>query len=184
MLPVLAAQADATGYGYPTIPDAWFARASTRVRRFLHQEITQSESSTILSGRGPWLLPQRPVVSVTSVVDANSVAVEYALDGPWLAAASCGPLTVTYVHGFSPVTDELIELVCSIASRMSKLPDAVVSGARTEQAGGEAITWGVEAFNAGGSLTSAEKDELRLLFPKLPRLTNLQPAPLRLNRRW
>lgn len=182
-LPALATQADATEYGYPTIGDAWFARASVRVRRFLGQEITQSTSAAKLSGSGPWLLPQRPVVSVASVVDADSVAVEYELDGQWLSATAEGPLTVTYTHGFDPVPDELIELVCAIATRLSQLPNAVVSGARTEQAGGEAVTWGVEAFNAGARLTQAEKDELRKIYPKLPQTTVLRPAPLRLYRR-
>jgi hypothetical protein len=178
-LPVLATQADATAYGYPVIADTWYVRASARVRRFLRQEITQSTSSTVLSGSGPWLLPQRPVVAVTSVVDKDANPVTFEVDGPWLCAPRRGPLTVTYTHGFNPVPDDLVELVCFIAARMSGVPDAVAAGARTEQAGAEAVTWGVEAFNASSGLTTGEEEELRKIYPRIPRTTVLRPAPLR-----
>lgn len=180
MLPALATQADATGYGYPVIGDAWFARASARVRRFLGQQtVTPASSTTRLSGSGPWLLPQRPVVSVESVMDSASAAVEFELDGPWLIAAECGPLTVAYTHGYDPLPDGLIELVCAVAARLSGVPDAVASGARTEQAGAEAVTWGVEAFNTASGLTAGEEKALRDFYPKLPRTIVMRSAPLR-----
>lgn len=180
MLPVLATQADATAYGYPVIADTWYVRASARVRRFLGQDITESTSTTTLPGSGPWLLPQRPVSAVSSVQDRNSNPIAFELEGSWLCADSrLGPLTVTYTHGHNPVPDGLIELVCAIAARMSSVPDAVASGARTEQAGAEAVTWGVEAYNAASGLTAGEEEGLRQFYPKLPRTIVMRAAPLR-----
>lgn len=178
-LPPLATPDDGETYGYPVVAASWYARASVRVRSFAGQEITSSTSQTVVYGLGPWRLPQRPVTAVTAVADSTGAAVTYDVEGAWLEAARCGPLTVTYTHGFETVPDELVELVCAIAVRMSTVPDSVASGARTEQAGAEAITWGVEAFNASSGLTNGEESRLRAMFPKLPRTIVMRPAPLR-----
>jgi hypothetical protein len=181
-LPPLATPEDGVTYGYPNIPASWYARASVRVRSFVEQEITRSTSAVELNGYGPWYLPQRPVSAVTSVVDKDGAAVPFHVEDAWLYVDprwGCGPITATYTHGFDPVPDALVELVCAIATRMSSVPDAVASGARTEQAGAEAVTWGVEAYNASSGLTSTEESRLRRMFPKLPRTIVMRPAPLR-----
>ncbi|MGV9364520.1 hypothetical protein [Amycolatopsis sp. NPDC003731] len=182
-LPPLATPADGVTYGYPEVSPALYARASVRVRSFVEQDITRATSTLTLSGCGPWYLPQRPVVAVTSVVNSVGDAVAFYVDGAWLYAdprhPSGYPLTVTYTHGFDPVPDALVELVCAVATRMSSVPDAVASGVRTEQAGAEAVTWGVEAYNASSGLTSTEEARLRRMFPKLPRTITMRPAPIR-----
>jgi hypothetical protein len=158
-----------TAYGYDAVSAGMLARASARVRGYTGQNITTGTSIVTLAGSSPWLLPQRPVTSVTSLLDADGNDVEYTLSGPWVFADACGPLTVEFSHGYAVLPDNLLELVCAIAARMGGLPSAVAAGARTEQAGGEAVTWGVEAFNSSSGLTSSEEKSLRRLFPKRPR---------------
>lgn len=177
MLQPLATPADATAYGYPDVAPEWFARASTRVRRYLRQEITRGTSTAKLSGRGSWLLPQRPVIAVLSVAGKDGKPAGYELDGPVLTVSGCGPFTVEYDHGYEVIPDGVVELVCAIASRMAQMPDAVASGARTEQAGGEAVTWGAEAYRASSGLTDDEKDQLRDLFPLRPKRFVMRPSP-------
>jgi hypothetical protein len=174
-LPALASAADMAAYGYDAVSTGVLARASVRVRRFLRQDITAGSSTITVSTPGPWLLPQRPVRAVVSVVDASSAAVDYELRGSMLHPSTCPELpgTVVYQHGFLIAPDELIETVCAVASRISGMPAAVAAGVRTEQAGGEAVTWGAEAFAATAELTAGEKAALRRLFPKLPHTTHL-----------
>lgn len=171
-LPPLATADDCITYGYPLLDDAVLLRASTRVRRHTRQQITPDTTTTVLTGVGPWLLPQRPVVAVTEVLDSDGEVVDpdlWTLSGQHLETKVCPPLTVTFDHGYAELQDELVELVCAIATRLAAVPDAVAAGARTEQAGGETVTWGVEAFAGTVDLTTAEKTALNHLFPRYPR---------------
>ncbi len=191
MLPPLATPQDASQLGY-CVSAAQLARASARVRGYTRQTITAGTSTHIVIGKKKFLLPQRPVNSVTLVEDhyGNDVpASAYHLDGqflhlpvngaPWIAngpdyyGCDDGFFKVTYTHGFTTLPDELVEVVCSIASRLENAPDGLSMGARTEQAGGETITWGADAFSAVTDLTKAEKDVLRRIFPQLPRSVSL-----------
>ena len=174
-LPPLATAADLTDFGYEDVPVALLLRASTRVRRYTRQEITPGTTTVTLHGVGPWLLPQRPVTEVTTVVDAEENQVEHELRGQHLHTRRCGPLTVTWSHGFSPLPDELVELVCSIASRMASTPAGMHAGARTEQAGGESVTWGSDAYGGTTGLTETERAELDRLLPRLPSTVRLRP---------
>lgn len=169
-LPPLVTPLDMAAYGYEQVSDAILARASARVRRFLRQQITAGSSVIVVQGPGPWLLPQRPVNVVTSVVNRQGNPVAWELIGPRLQAAECAPLTVGYTHGWpiEELPDDLTELVCAIAARLAQTPSTVGAGARTEQAGGESVTWGVEAFSAGSGLTPAEEGSLRHIYPTLP----------------
>lgn len=171
ILPNLITEADLTAFGYDTAAVAKAAAASARVRRYTGQQITAGTSTIELNGTGPWLLPQRPVTEVTSVQDADEEDVEWALAGPYLSSNVCPPLTVAWSHGFDPLPDELVELVCSIAARLASTPEGLSTGARTEQAGGEAVTWGADAYGGTTGLTSAERKGLDRIFPKRPRLT-------------
>lgn len=177
-LPPLATAADMVTYGYPPADDAVLLRASTRVRLATpgRQQITPGSSTTVLTGIGPWLLPQRPVVAVTQVLDRDGVVVpaeQWELVGQHLKTAVCAPLTVAWDHGYVDMPDELVELVCSIAARLAVVPATVAAGARTEQAGGETVTWGMEAFAGTTGLTSPERAALDRLFPRRPRTTVL-----------
>lgn len=172
-LPPLITADDLIEYGYEAAATK-IAAASARVRRFTRQQITAGTSTTTLHGLGPWLLPQRPVIEVTAVVDANGSDVDHELDGQMLKSATvCGPLTVTWDHGFDPLPDGLIELVCAIAARLAGITTAMAAGVRTEQAGGESVTWGADGWSGTTGLTRPEREALREYFPKLPRTVHL-----------
>lgn len=181
-LPPLATPEGMTAYGYDQVSEALLARASTRVRRYTGQQITPGESTTSLTGVGPWLLPQRPVQAVTEVVDDHGNAVppnRWELCGQHLHVHHGHvrtPLRVTYSHGLDTMPDELVELVCSIAARLGSVPAAMAAGATTEQAGGETITWGSDAYAGSTGLTSAEEKALATLFPKRPRTAQLHAS--------
>jgi hypothetical protein len=169
-LPPLATAADLAFYGYEDVPDEILDRASARVRRRTGQQITAG-SSTAEMPRAPYRLPQRPVTSVESVTTPDEDELEFTLKSAGVLKVTggyCGPITVEYTHGFTTLSDELIELVCAIASRLAKTPDALSLGHRTEQAGGESITYGAEAYAAVGGLTLSEQAALDALFPRLP----------------
>lgn len=173
-LPNLVSAQDMADYGYAPVPDGILARASARVRGAVEQQITPGGTDTLtLPYGGQWLLPCRPVTAVSSVTDAEGNTVKWSLNGPFITVDSCGPVTVEYAFGFDVLPDELIELVCSIAARLAAVPDAAAAGVRTEQAGGEAITWGVEAYEASRGLTRTEKAALRRVFPVYPRSRSL-----------
>jgi hypothetical protein len=171
-LPPLITPGDLTEYGYEAAAGK-IAAASARVRRVTGQQITEGTMTRTLYGLGPWLMPQRPVVAVTAVVDVNDNDVEHELKGQYLRACACGPLTVTWSFGFDPLPDGLIELVCAIAARLSGINTAMAAGVRTEQAGGESITWGADGWAGTTGLTRPEREALREYFPKYPRTVQL-----------
>jgi len=177
MLPDLATPADLTSYGYPDVAGGFLARASARVRRHTRQQITAG-TSTVALPSWPYRLPQRPVVEVVSVETSDGTQLAYELSTSGVLKVRRhwgGPIHVTYDHGFDELPDELVELVCSIAARLSRTPDAVSSGATSEQAGGEAVAWGSDAWRGTTGLTAEEKAALDRLFPKVPATVALRP---------
>lgn len=176
-LPPLATAADLADFGYDEdIDDALLLRASVRVRRYTGQQITPGVSTVTLRA-SPYQLPQRPVQAVTSVTTEQGAPLPHRLLA-WgvLEVPGCGgPIVVEYEHGYAELPEGLVELVCSIASRMANTPAGVHAGARTEQAGGESITWGSDAYGGTTGLTEAERSELDRLLPRPPRTTWLRP---------
>jgi hypothetical protein len=167
MLPALATTLDAEAFGLTVTSEA-LLRASMRVRSFTGQQISAGTSTVTL--RGPVSrLPQRPVVSVTTVLDEDGEAVEYEMNGSQITAESTGLLTVEYDHGYADGSypDELVELVCTIAARLEGQSDALAAGVTQEQSGSASQTFGMDAFRAASSLTSEEKAVLNRLFPRL-----------------
>lgn len=176
-LPPLATAEDLAEYGYPADAENLLARASARVRRYTGQLITAGTSTVELPGR-PYRLLQAPVTAVTSVAavpDGNALSYRLGAAGVLYVYGCDGPITVEYDHGYEILPDGLIELVCSIAARLASTPEGMLAGARTEQAGGESITWGTDAYSGATGLTSTEKAELDRLFPKLPFTIWLRP---------
>lgn len=178
-LSALITAADMTAYGYAAVPDAVLLQASTRVRRYTQQLISAGSSTVALSGSDPWLLPQRPVISVTTVVDENGNATtNWRVLNEMFYADWCRNLkktiSVTYQHGYSTLPDVLVEIICAIAQRLGSMPSGITTGARTEQAGGEAVTWGTEAYSGVSGLTSAEESALNSIFIKRPRTHELR----------
>jgi hypothetical protein len=167
MLPALATTLDAEAFGLTVTSEA-LLRASTRVRSFTGQQISAGTSTVTL--RGPVSrLPQRPVVSVTSVVDSDDAVVEYEMNGSQITACSTDLLTVVYDHGYADgeVPDEVLEIVCTVAARIDGTSEALTQGVTQEQSGSASQTFGMDAFRAVSGLTSEEKAILKSLFPKL-----------------
>lgn len=174
MLSNLATQADATAYGYGTIATAMFARASARVRGYTRQVITAQ--TTTITARGPLIqLPQRPVNTITSVTDVSDPDAPVTLTSDeWTVRAGGiletpnygGNLTVVYTSGWATLPDELIELVCGLASRLTNITPAVGSGVQQETGGSESVTYGFDSYNAISELSTGEKRVLDRLFPE------------------
>jgi hypothetical protein len=179
---LLASPNDLVDFGYVDsdgVPSGWqmLPRASERVRRFTDQTVTYVEDDEVVLYQ-PYRLPQRPVVSVSSVKNSDGEELD-ASDWTLKPAGfldisqNTGPVTVTYSHGFETLPGKLTELVCSIASRMAASTDSLAQGVRSEQAGGEMITYGADAYAGVTSLTSEEKVSLDRLFTRLPRTVDI-----------
>lgn len=146
-------------------------RASARIRGHVGQQITRGTSTTVLP-RSNRRLPQRPVVSVTSVLDEDGVALDadaWELQGDRIVTDYQGRLTVTFEHGLSVLPDELVELVCSVAARIGGMPAELISGVQQQGAGPYQLTYGWDAHKAASGLTQGEKDVLDRYWPRLPR---------------
>lgn len=179
----LATQTDATAFGYGTISEAMFARASARVRGYVRQTITAGTST--ITVRGPIvLLPERPVNSITSIVDnsdpdnpvtLNTDQWELRVGGVLETPDFGGNLQVTYTHGFTTVPDEVKELVCNLASRLASINQAAASGVQQETAGSESVTFGFDSYKAISDLTAGEKAVLDRLFPKRAGIVVMRP---------
>jgi hypothetical protein len=184
LLASLASQSDATAYGYGTITEGMFARASARVRGYVRQQITAGTST--ITVRGPIvLLPERPVTAITSVTDEVSepdlpytlLADEWELrvGGVLQTPKFGGNLQVSYTHGFANLPDELIELVCQLATRLTNVNQAAASGVQQETGGSESVTLGFDSYNAISELSTGEKRVLDRLFPKRAGVVVLRP---------
>lgn len=167
----LATQQQATAFGYGTIAAGYFKRASARVRAYTRQQI--DAGTTVLEVRAPVvLLPQRPVRAVTSVVNAaGDVLVEgddWVLRGGGILEIpnEGGQVTVEYAHGFETVPDEIVEIVCGIAARMSTQSDAASAGVIQETGGSESVSYGFDSYKAVSALSAGEMAMLDRLFPK------------------
>jgi hypothetical protein len=179
MLANLANQTDATAFGYGTIPAGFFARASARVRAYVEQDITAGTST--IKARAPIvLLPQRPVTEVTSVKvdDIELVGGEdwfLNVGGVLVVPYESETLEIAYSHGFTVVPDQVKEVVCSIASRLSTITPAVAQGVIQETAGSESVSFGFDSYNAISELSTGEKRMLDRLFPKRPSVVVSRP---------
>lgn len=170
MLAQLASTTDATVYGVTTT-DAALRRASTRVRAFTGQQISAGTSTIVV--RGPVVrLPQRPVASVSSVLDEDGVAVsadDWSLNGQTLTLPTSGRFTVEYDHGYGEVPDGVVEVVVTVAARLGSTDSTVASGVVQETSGSVNQSFGWDAWKAVSGLTTEEKAVLSRLFPRVPR---------------
>jgi hypothetical protein len=115
--------------------EALLRDASAAVRRAAGgQIISRVLNDTALirpCGTSLWL-PQYPVLAVDSIVDSDATAVEFTWElGQDVAVFSTAhghsferdflfppsPLTVVYDHGYEPVPDDIIAVVCQVAGR-------------------------------------------------------------------
>lgn len=93
------------------------------------------------------LLPAAPVVSVDQVLLDDAPITDWRVrkdigvlrrDGRWPEWAE---VVVTYAHGYDPIPEDIQEAVIDQARTIWR----VVPGVQTVQAGGESITYGVQA---------------------------------------
>lgn len=182
----LADQTDATSYGYGTIASGFFKRASARVRAFAKSRGYSVDSGTFtVEGRGPkFRLPNRPVRSMTSVTDVEDSTDPYVLDadewhlrnGGMLETPNYGgQLEVVFDGGFATVPEEVIELVCSIASRMANTAAGAASGVQQETGGSESVTYGFDSYSGISDLTTGELRSLGRMFPAIPDVVVMRP---------
>lgn len=190
-LTALANQTDATAYGYGTIASGYFNRASARVRRFARSRGYSVDSAThTLIARAPKIqLPYRPVSSITSVTNVEDGVSEVLTSRDWELRGGGmlevpnydGNVSVVYVSGLSVYADELVEVVCAIASRMANTAAGVQSGVQQETGGSESVTFGSDSWSGISDLTKGEIASLSAMFPMLPNVVVMRAAeaPLR-----
>ena len=176
MLDPLATQADATAFGMGTISVGAFNRASARVRSYTG--LTLTSGTHMILARGPKVqLPERPVSSVTSVLDDDARELEFVLRAGGMLDVACGDenVTIEYVAGYTVMPDSLVELVCSIASRLDTVDPAAAAGVQQETGGSESVTFGFDSYNAISDLSTGEKRALDKLFPRRPGVVVMRP---------
>jgi hypothetical protein len=113
--------------------------ASAKVRNYTGRTFTQAETTVRLRvNNGRVKLPQRPVVSITSVKMLNrdgtvgttlagwfwdglaeiaTASPSQIANGPWFPNDRYRIVEVTYTHGYSTVPADVLAVVCSIATR-------------------------------------------------------------------
>lgn len=139
--------------------------ASAIVRAEARQSFTRGTSTVTLypsSTRGipPQRyvdLPQRPVVSVASVVQGGKTLVaetDYKLRRDRLYLNGCEPVSVTFTHGYTETPGDVLAVVLTAAQRVLSNP----SDLRQETVGSVSVTYAAETI--GVSLSQADKDLL------------------------
>lgn len=151
--------------------------ASAAVRRAAGAQIISQETSTARVGAycGRLRLPQVPVTAVSSVKNSAGQDVTYVWYAGWdeIVVASSSllneweiepfrystpqlPVTVTYTHGYDPVPDDIIGVVCSMALRaLGQMPDE--TGVSQETLGGYSYTIGSAAAQGGIGMLDNER---------------------------
>jgi hypothetical protein len=128
---------------------AWLTDASALFRNKSEQRFELAESTVrLLPKDGVIRLLQRPVVSVTSVIDSNGADVQFTFDGHqtlydiWTSL----PVTVIYAHGSATIPDDVVAVVAGMVARTLSIAPEAASGI-TKQATGpfseEYAAWAV-----------------------------------------
>lgn len=175
--------------------------ASSKIRSYTHQQITQSETTDrvrITTRDGLIRLPQYPVVSVATVISVETqVVIPYYWDGLKLWGWGRFPssnietplynrsrrhgivVDVTYTHGYAPVPDEVIGVTCQVASRaLGSQPDQ--AGVTQETYAGYSYTLGTAAASGGFGLLAAETEVLGdYMAPAVGPISMLPTIPIR-----
>jgi hypothetical protein len=100
-------------------------------------------------------LPQRPVISVASVVDEDGNPVPFKLKRNTLTLERvCEAVSVTFTHGYAETPGDVKAVVLSAASRVLNNPSDI----RQEAVGSLSVTYAAETI--GASLAQADKDLL------------------------
>lgn len=170
----LATAADYTvRYGTPAAPervDVLLAEASSFVRQVagLHISLVEDESIEVRARRGMLILPEFPVVDVTSIEAPGPTPLDPS-SYEWTPAGIVWPvsygwstrLTVVYSHGWDPVPEWIVGLVCSMVQRATR--PAALNAVQSETTGTQTIAYNTSLAGVSLWLTSAEQDRLRSL---------------------
>lgn len=138
------------------VVERWTGRSFVRV---------EDDEITFTVDDGTMRLPNGPIESISSIVDANDDTIDptsydeihgYVVRsfGYW----PCGTYTITYTHGYDPIPDDVILAVCQMVQRVLSGHEV---GVRSESIGEASRTWDA-SFTVG--LTLAPVD-LALLSP-------------------
>lgn len=156
--------------------DALLVDASASVRSYTHQVISLvvDDVAQVPVRNGKMRLPQRPVISVASVNNAAAAPLYY----QWLGndTIAVGPtginpfgwepfrnvvntVEVVYTHGYDPVPDDIVGIVCQIVLRaLGREPtDAAIT---SESIQGYSYSLGLTGAAGAFGLLQAEKDIL------------------------
>lgn len=148
--------------------------ASAKVRTHTGRTFTRTTTTDTLPVRNRKVrLPQRPVVEVSAVTDLNDIAVTFEWDGrnvlelaafdlDWFEREArrsrLKSVKVTYEHGYDPVPDDVIGIVCDMTAAALDAPPEQV-GVQSESIGPFAMSTGSQ-FPGGVRLTQSMKDSL------------------------
>lgn len=156
--------------------EALLADASAAIRHYTGQTFDYGVSTDRLwVRRSRVLLPQRPVLNVTAVVDKDGNSVEYEWHGAGFdqlyltpGLDSCWPLTrpsvppvvdVTYYRGYQQMPPDVVSVCCSIALRTFGVA-ADSGGIQSESIEGYSYTLGTVAAAGTSGLLPEEKRAL------------------------
>lgn len=173
-LPPLATQADADTYGY-TLPadtaDAWLARASVRIRRTAGWAINSATHTVRFPvDDDEIVLPSPPVTDVASVAriahDGTVTLLDPTRQWAWdggeriTLRARADLAEVVFTHGFVTIPDELVDLTCQVAQRLSNTPLGMEAGIRSVTIDDYSRTFAAEARTDAACLLPGEQDAL------------------------
>lgn len=171
----LATPADAARFNKGVVSEAALLVASARVRGFTHQQFFTNTDTIRTRGGRLVPLPGKPLQAIVSVVDSygNPVSWQERSNGA-IFVGQAGNLQsdqvdITYRSGWDTLSDDIIELVCSVAKRLQDLNPALEEGAVSETGGSEGMTFGWDSYQGVGDLVTSEKTRIARFFPKVPR---------------
>lgn len=146
--------------------------ASSAVRNYMRQDITEATTTVRLAVRSCRVrLPQRPVSAVSAVEDVNGNSVIYTWEGfdsisPLPNVPDCfawepfrngiTAVDVTYTHGFNPIPDDIIGVVCNIVLRAFGR-DPVDAGLTSESIQGYSYSLGAAGAAGGFGMLNDER---------------------------
>lgn len=135
--------------------------ASAAFRRAAGGQIISADTTTVRLRRGgPTVrLAQWPVNTVTAVVGLDAVAIGFDWYGGStfeLGAYLSTAFDVTYTHGYTPVPDEAIGVVCQMVGRaLGTMPDS--AGVTQETLGAYSASYGTAAASGAFGMLEAER---------------------------
>lgn len=191
----LADPTDLQRFGFPDVDPAMLERASARVRAYTGGQQIVAGTSTVeaIPGDRVIRLFQHPVTAVVSVVAVGPNGSEVTIPNyytyreqyttfdvpglippPWYIADGrsvtfpsrlLSPVRITYDHGHETVPDALVEVVCSVATRLASTP-AAAAGIAQEDIGSGSYSVQYTETRAAGGLLAGERSVIDRFFPK------------------